>query len=184
VETEERQEAHDRLERDYLAGKLSADEYTQLRRALHEEAISGVAPHEPVLASWGGRAAALLLDTFVLVIVIVVTAVASIALTGPVGDSASALVGLELLLLPGLYHWLMTGARGQTLGKMAVGVKVVRAADEARVGYLRALGRVVSIWLLGLFLLPLLLAYLWPIWDRRNQTLYDKMAGTIVVRTA
>jgi uncharacterized RDD family membrane protein YckC len=33
-------------------------------------------------------------------------------------------------------------------------------------------------------LLPLLLAYLWPIWDRRNQTLYDKMAGTIVVRTA
>jgi uncharacterized RDD family membrane protein YckC len=30
--------------------------------------------------------------------------------------------------------------------------------------------------------LPLLLAYLWPLWDKRNQTLYDKMASTLVVR--
>jgi uncharacterized RDD family membrane protein YckC len=33
-----------------------------------------------------------------------------------------------------------------------------------------------------LLFFPILLAYLWPLWDRRNQTLYDKMAGTIVVR--
>jgi hypothetical protein len=28
----------------------------------------------------------------------------------------------------------------------------------------------------------LLLAYLWPLWDKRNQTLYDKIVSTIVVR--
>ena len=34
------------------------------------------------------------------------------------------------------------------------------------------------------FLLPLVLAYLWPLWDKRNQTLDDKMVNTIVVRVA
>ena len=43
-----------------------------------------------------------------------------------------------------------------------------------------ALGRVASIG--GLFVLPLLLAYLRPLWDKRNQTLYDTMADTVVVR--
>ena len=83
---------------------------------------------------------------------------------------------------PSLYAWLMVGAWGQTLGKMAVGVKVVQSSDAGRVSYLRSLGRAASTWLLGVLFLPILLAYLWPLWDRRNQTLYDKMAGTIVVR--
>ena len=48
--------------------------------------------------------------------------------------------------------------------------------------YARAPGRVASVWLLAILWLPLLLAYLWPLWDARNQTLYDKLAGTIVVR--
>jgi uncharacterized RDD family membrane protein YckC len=30
--------------------------------------------------------------------------------------------------------------------------------------------------------LPLLISYLWPLWDSRNQTLHDKMASTIVVK--
>jgi len=34
---------------------------------------------------------------------------------------------------------------------------------------------------LGFFALPLLVAYLWPLWERK-QTLYDKMVNTIVVR--
>ena len=33
---------------------------------------------------------------------------------------------------------------------------------------------------LGAFLL--VVAFLWPLWDDRCQTLYDKVAGTIVVR--
>ena len=71
---------------------------------------------------------------------------------------------------------------GTELGKMALGIRVVRNEDADRVSYPRALGRASSVWVLGIFSLPLLLAYLWPLWDRRNQTLYDKMASTIVVR--
>jgi uncharacterized RDD family membrane protein YckC len=89
---------------------------------------------------------------------------------------------LAILVLPSVYQWLMVGRWGQTLGKMALGVRVVRAEDASRVAYARSAGRVASAWLLGIFTLPLLLAYLWPLWDRRNQTLYDKMVKTIVVR--
>jgi uncharacterized RDD family membrane protein YckC len=71
---------------------------------------------------------------------------------------------------------------GQTLGKMALGVRVVQAADGERVGYGRALARVACVWVLGLFVVPLLLAYLWPLWDERNQTLYNKLVDTAVVK--
>jgi uncharacterized RDD family membrane protein YckC len=56
------------------------------------------------------------------------------------------------------------------------------AEDAGPVGYPRALGRVASLWVLGFLLVPLLLAYLWPLWDERNQTIYDKFVNTIVVR--
>jgi uncharacterized RDD family membrane protein YckC len=32
------------------------------------------------------------------------------------------------------------------------------------------------------FLLPLLVDLLWPLWDKRNQTLHDKFANTVVLR--
>ena len=97
-------------------------------------------------------------------------------------DAAALLIFFVWFLGP-IYAWLMVGAFGQTLGKMAVGVRVVRRTDASRVSYGRAFGRAASTWLLGVFVFPILLAYLWPLWDRRNQTLYDKMAGTIVVVT-
>ena len=66
---------------------------------------------------------------------------------------------------------------------MALHIRVVRADNAQRIGYGRAAGRVASVFLLEIFTLPLLLSYLWPLWDSRNQTLQDKMASTIVVRT-
>jgi uncharacterized RDD family membrane protein YckC len=173
VDPEQQQEAKSRLERDYLAGQLSADEYTRLRRELH---VSGQVFYPPSAAlrpaSWGRRAAALLLD------LLVVTFAVGVLL----GVGQSLTVFWAIVLLPALYHWLMVGAWGQTVGKMALGVRVVRATDSAPVGYARALGRVASWLVLGIFVLPLLLAYLWPLWDRRNQTLYDKMVDTVVVK--
>lgn len=170
---QEYEEARARLERDYLAGSLSADEYTRLRRELHE---TGSLPREVTaevpLASWGRRAAASILDW-----IVVIGALTFM----PAGELLFGTV-LGFLLLPVLYHWLMVGAWGQTLGKMALGVRVVHAADAGRIGYPRALGRVACIWMLGIFVVPLLLAYLWPLWDERNQTLYDKVVDTVVVK--
>ena len=34
-----------------------------------------------------------------------------------------------------------------------------------------------------LFAIPLIVDLLWPIWDKRNQTLHDKFANTLLVRT-
>jgi uncharacterized RDD family membrane protein YckC len=138
------------------------------------------------LASWGRRAGGWFLDLLVYVVALVVTFAFALTTedptTGEVSDLAALLLFVVWFLGPSLYAWLMVGAFGQTLGKMAVGVTVVRGADAGRVSYLRSLGRVASTWLLGFLFLPILLAYLWPLWDARNQTLYDKMAGTIVVR--
>lgn len=138
------------------------------------------------LASWGRRAGGWFVDLLVYVVAFVATFVLALATedreTGEVSSIAALLMFVVWFLGPSLYAWLMVGAWGQTLGKMAVGVKVVRSVDAGRVSYARALGRAASTWLLGLLFLPILLAYVWPLWDRRNQTLYDKLAGTIVVR--
>jgi uncharacterized RDD family membrane protein YckC len=210
MDPQEYAEAVERLERDYLAGGMSADEYTRRRRELEDAASTAEGPSEPApawapmppdptqgaipasgdpvtgvpLASWGRRAAGWFVDLGVYVVAFVATFFVALATedstTGETSDAAALLVFLVWFLGPTLYTWLMVGAWGQTLGKMAVGIRVVRSADASRVSYPRALGRAASTWVLGVFFIPILLAYLWPLWDRRNQTLYDKMAGTIV----
>jgi uncharacterized RDD family membrane protein YckC len=211
VDPQQYADAVERLEQEYLEGGMSADEYTRRRHELEERAAAHDDPEpstswepmppepsspsamaatgDPVtgetLASWGRRAGGWLVDLLVYVVGFIV--LTGLALAAESSSTAALSAAGSLLLVvvwffgPSLYAWLMVGAWGQTLGKMAVGVKVVRAADAARVSYLRALGRAASTWILGLLFFPILLAYLWPLWDRRNQTLYDKMAGTIVV---
>ena len=138
-------------------------------------------------ASWGRRAAAFLVDAVVLIGSFVPTFIWAFStedpVTGEISDDSALVLGLQILFLPSLYQWLMLGIWGQTLGKMALGIVVRRGEDGAPFGLLRALGRVASVFVLGIVTIPLLLSYLWPLWDDRNQTLHDKMANTIVVRT-
>jgi uncharacterized RDD family membrane protein YckC len=102
--------------------------------------------------------------------------------TGDPADGPLLLFGFLLFIAPSLYQWLMLGARGATLGKLAVGIAVVRGEDAGRLGFARAAGRVASIFLLGILCyVPGILSYLWPLWDRRNQALHDKMVNSIVV---
>ena len=85
-----------------------------------------------------------------------------------------------LYLLPGAYYVLLTGLRGQTIGKMAVQIRIVN--EEGRppgIGYAflrEIIGKLVS----GLFFM---LGYLWVIWDSEKQAWHDKIARTHVVRT-
>jgi uncharacterized RDD family membrane protein YckC len=71
---------------------------------------------------------------------------------------------------------------GEDAGKSALGIRVVRADDLLRVSHATSFGRAGCKLLLALLVIPLVVAYLWPLWDKRNQTLHDKMAGTIVIR--
>ena len=79
-----------------------------------------------------------------------------------------------------LYYWLMTGIKGQTVGKMLVGIKVVNAqGDTPGLGYaaLREIpGKIVST--LGLFI-----GFFWVGLDPERQGWHDKIAGTYVVST-
>lgn len=72
------------------------------------------------------------------------------------------------------------GARGQTIGKRALGIRVVSHAAGAPIGRVRAFIRYVGRYVSSI----LLLGYLWMLFDREKQTWHDKMAGSIVVRAA
>lgn len=83
------------------------------------------------------------------------------------------------ILLPLLYYWLFTGLRGQTLGKMAVGIKVVNAQGD-RPG----LGVAAMREILGKFIstIGLCLGFLWIAWNKQKQGWHDTIAGTYVVK--
>lgn len=76
------------------------------------------------------------------------------------------------------YTLLEGGARGQTLGKSALGIRVISFENGGPIGYgrgfIRFLGRYVSGIIIGI-------GYLWMLWDRESQCWHDKFAGDVVV---
>ena len=86
-----------------------------------------------------------------------------------------------------LYDSVQHGLWGQTLGKRALGTRVVSARDRSKISGGTAAGRAAMYTLVPL--VPLvgsvygLLDSLWLLWDRRRQCLHDKAAHTIVVKT-
>jgi uncharacterized RDD family membrane protein YckC len=143
------------------------------------------------VASVGRRFAALIIDALCGVAVVVLLVLPALILapttTGPAGLLlllAGLFTGAVLNLL---YQWLMISYLGQTLGKMAVGVKVVRAEDGLVPGLGKSLGRLAIV--MGSGSLPLvggiaqLVLYVSVFFDRagRNQTWYDKALSTLVI---
>lgn len=105
----------------------------------------------------------------------ILLAVVNVALVQAVGGAGQAIsVGLGLAY----YAVLEGGATGQTLGKRALGIRVISFETGGPIGYGRALirylGRIVSA-------IVLFLGYLWMLWDGQKQTWHDKMAGSVVV---
>ena len=89
-------------------------------------------------------------------------------------------VGAAITLLYGAI--LCGSARGQTVGMMALKTRVVTADQGTPLGFWRAAGRAAFEYLLFvLVVIPWVLDMLWPLWDARNQTLHDKISGTVVV---
>jgi len=78
---------------------------------------------------------------------------------------------------------LVGGPGGQTVGMMAVGVRGLSGRDGRPVGYRRALGRSLLEQVLRLTVIVWVIDMLFPLWDARRQTLHDKAAGSVVVRT-
>jgi uncharacterized RDD family membrane protein YckC len=140
------------------------------------------------LASWGRRLVALVVDGVILGALVVATMLAAGVSPQELNTllvDGDTLALLALFVIPeAIYDTIMIGSRNQTFGKMAVGIKVVDADDRAPIGYARAFRRWLSTaFLWALFTVPGVLDHLWPLRDRRNQTLHDKFARSVVVRT-
>ncbi len=148
-----------------------------------------------VLAGWWRRAGAQLIDGAIILAI-------TLALFVPLGigafDDDPSLVALALgavvatliaTAVAFLYApLLMARTNGQTLGRMATGIRVVRANGqpmtfgwamlrEVAVKYL--LFGVASSFTAGI---ASLLDVLWPLWDEENRALHDFLADTRVVR--
>jgi uncharacterized RDD family membrane protein YckC len=140
------------------------------------------------LASWGRRLAALLVDVVVLGLVIGVALYAAgmpaDELQDRLRDGETMLVVLLFLVPEAIYHTALIGSRSQTFGKMALGIRVVDAESSSPIGYARAFRRWLSTAALrAFFTVPTIVDHLWPLRDPRNQTLHDKFARSVVVRT-
>ena len=93
-----------------------------------------------------------------------------------------AVAGLGVLVIAVFVLWntlFRQGTTGQSLGKWALGIRLVGERSGAPIGVGRALVRQIAHLLDAL---PLYVGYLWPLWDERRQTFADKVCATIVVR--
>jgi uncharacterized RDD family membrane protein YckC len=121
----------------------------------------------PTYAPWGTRAAAALVDFAIILVAELVVRVVSAGL--------ATLVGLAI----GVYFAYLVGTTGQSPGKQVLKIKIVRDADGQLLGFgtalLRQIAHLLDAW-------SLLIGYLWPLWDKKNQTFADKIVGSVSVR--
>jgi uncharacterized RDD family membrane protein YckC len=85
---------------------------------------------------------------------------------------------IGILIAIAYFTYFEGGARGQTPGKRALGIRVIDFDSGGPIGYPRAfiryIGRIVSA-------IVIYIGYLWMLWDREKQCWHDKFAGDVVV---
>ncbi|GAA0272775.1 hypothetical protein GCM10010302_07970 [Streptomyces polychromogenes] len=136
----------------------------------------------PEFAHWGLRVGAYVLD--MLIIAGPMYALGFVDLvTAP--DPATAkpgvffVVGVLYAVAMGVFQLFQEGSKGQTFGKKAVGISVLREADGRTLGFGMAFVRKLAHFLDSL---ACYLGWLWPLWDEKKQTLADKVCSTVVIR--
>lgn len=147
------------------------------------------------LASPGARLGARVVDAvlmFAFVIFIFLVFLGGLGSANDRGDAGIALGGVLLFpfvfaLVGAIYEVVLIATKGQTVGKMAANVKVIRADNGGTVGAGKSIGRWIVPAVLGVIpffgLLLSLLVYVSLTWDRARQGWHDKAAGTIVITT-
>ncbi len=86
--------------------------------------------------------------------------------------------GLSLIIWLAYYTAMEGSVRAATLGKMALGIKVLDFDNGGRLSYGRALIRNVAKILSAI---PIFLGYFWMLWDPEKRTWHDKIAGAVLV---
>ena len=139
-----------------------------LQSAAGQPAWTAGGPSGP-RSSFGRRVVAYIIDV---VLVAIVAAIATALTSRAVG------YGVEALISVAYFAYLDGGPRGQTLGKMALGIRVIDFNTGGSIGY----GRGVVRWI-GLIIsaIPCGLGFLWMLWDKEKQGWQDKLASSVVV---
>jgi uncharacterized RDD family membrane protein YckC len=152
---------------------------------------SGLEPGALDLGSVGRRFAAIMVDGFLTGMASYVLLIPMLLFVGVAGaassDDSDAIAGFVVLMwypialgLPFVYEGWMLHARGQTLGKMALGVKVV-TPEGHDISSGQAWGRTaLKIVLAGCVGITYIPAFM----TRERTTLHDMMARTRVVRVS
>ena len=146
------------------------------------------APKGVKLASYGQRLVAVMVDAPVLFIAVVVGLLFLIDILDILFDVNNTLMAVLIVLSGGLFGiwalwWLVVINRSQTPGKQVAGVRIMNAATGQPAGPVRTFLResvaktgtgIMFGWLFGAHIL-------WAAIDIDRQTLYDKVADTVVV---
>jgi uncharacterized RDD family membrane protein YckC len=125
-------------------------------------------------ASWIARVGSLIIDWLPYGVILAVGR----AVNGEIGAVyyVFLLIGLAYW---GWNRWYTAGHSGQSLGRRALGIRLVSLTTGQPIGAGLAFGRDV---LHILDLIPCLVGFLWPLWDAQKQTFADKIVKTVVVK--
>ncbi len=144
---------------------------------------------DPPVASFGARLGARFLDGLVMLGVVAVAALVAIVVGRLVLDSAGALAALILVALVyaavvfAITAIIRVGGEGnrpgQTLGKAAFGIRVIRDTDASRAGYGPAFGR----FFINLVPVLGLLSCLSMLWTPDKRCWHDSWTGTRVEKS-
>lgn len=162
--------------------------YAPPRAALHDDAAV-VSGNHVVYAGFWKRVAASIIDSFVTTFIMWILMIPLFLVIGggieamaSVNDGSNVLLSVVYYLtslgIPLVYMaWMHSSSNQATLGKMAVGIKVVRS-DGERISFLRGIGRYFAYILSSLLLfIGLIMAG----FTERKQALHDFICDTLVV---
>ena len=151
----------------------------------------------PVLSGWWRRAGAQVIDGLIIgigaLIVLSILGAAGFSVDGDGGAvafvAALLFAVLAITVVALLYApLLMARTNGKTLGRMAVGIRVIRADGQPMTfGFAMLREVAVKALLVGVvssftFGLASLLDVLWPLWDEENRALHDFIVNTRVIK--
>lgn len=146
------------------------------------------------------RLVAGILDIIVMLIIIAILGAVGVVEVTDADEEFNAVSSVVQAIIVLIYYVGLTSMLGQTLGKMAMGIRVVNIDGEkpglravlTREVIVRVLGTILAV-VLGPVINPgtgafiggvvALIAIIWILFDDQRQGLHDKVAKTFVVRT-
>lgn len=155
---------------------------------------AGLALGSGNLASWGQRVGATILDSLCLFPAYIAYGIFYATVARPTTDAATgvtttggntAVSGIALLIALAygigfeLWQLYRQGTTGQTLGKRALSIRVVRERDGRYTGFGGAFVRSLAHYIDAL---ACYVGFLAPLWDVKHQTFADKICHTVVVQ--